>query len=147
MQSQPHWKPGFYSRYIFSQGICMQYSDCLADNTVSSSREALPRVRRRGWLEGFLLSRLTDGGKSLSMWSVAELLKACCKAGLITALLLADFHLLFLRNDPGAQKGGVVFVFKKASPLHGCSLQRVQLNLKHPNKIIKKKKKHPPLFC
>lgn len=45
----------------------MQYSDCLADNTVSSSREALPRVQRKGWLKGVLLSRLTDGGKFIAM--------------------------------------------------------------------------------
>ena len=103
MQPQPHWKPSFYCRYFFSRDICKQHSDCFADNIVSSSREALPRVRRTGWLKGILLSRPTDGGKSLSMWSVAEPLKACCEASLTTPLLFADFHLLFSFNDPWAQ--------------------------------------------
>lgn len=77
---------------------------------------------------------------------MAELLKACCKAGLTAASLLADFHLLLLYNDPGAQRGCFLFWFWFWFNLflffHGYSLRTVQLNLKHPNKI----KKSNPLF-
>lgn len=102
----------------------------------------LSRIRK-GWLRGVLLSRPEDSGKSLPIWTVAEVPKACCEANLttLTALLLADSHLLSLCNNPRAQTNEFCFVFLEGKlPLSRAAAYK-QLSLIWSIRSKKKKKK------